>query len=233
MPTGAIHGARNRASPSWQLPDWAAMSPRERLATARLYLVCDARPAEWLRAALRGGVDLVQLRDKSLDDGGIVTAARAFREAADDAGALFILNDRSDLVAACEADGVHVGQDDMSPAAARAAVGPERIVGRSTHAPAQADGAQADPDVDYLSVGPVHATPTKPGRPAAGLDYVEYAARTVTKPWFAIGGLDATNVGTALDRGARRIVVVRAITEAADPEAAARTLEERLGAARA
>jgi thiamine-phosphate pyrophosphorylase len=209
------------------------MSPHERLATARLYLVCDARPAAWLRAALRGGVDLIQLRDKSLDDVGIVTAARAFREAADEAGALFILNDRPDLVAACDADGVHVGQDDVSPAAARDAVGPDRIVGRSTHAPAQADAAQADPDVDYLAVGPVHATPTKPGRPAAGLDYVAYVALTVTKPWFAIGGLDASNVGAALDRGAQRIVVVRAITEAADPEAAARALEERLGAARA
>jgi thiamine-phosphate pyrophosphorylase len=206
------------------------MSPRERLATARLYLVCDARPREWLRAALRGGVDLVQLRDKSLDDAGVVAAAREFRAAADEAGALFILNDRSDLVAACDADGVHVGQDDATPAAAREIVGPQRIVGRSTHAPGQADAADADPDVDYLAVGPVHETPTKPGRPAAGLDYVSYAARTVGKPWFAIGGLDAANVGEVLDRGANRIVVVRAITEAADPEAAARALRRALEA---
>jgi thiamine-phosphate pyrophosphorylase len=209
------------------------MTAHERLATARLYLVCDARPLEWLRAALRGGVDLVQLRDRSLDDDGVVAAARPFRTAASEAGALFILNDRPDLVEACDADGVHVGQDDATPAAARAAVGPERIVGRSTHAPAQADAAQADADVDYLAVGPVHATPTKPGRPAAGLDYVSYAARTVTKPWFAIGGLDAGNVGEVLDRGAERIVVVRAIAAADDPEAAARALGERLGAARA
>jgi thiamine-phosphate pyrophosphorylase len=209
------------------------MSPRERLGAARLYLVCDARPLEWLRAALRGGVDLVQLRDRSLDDDGVVAAARAFRAAASEAGALFILNDRPDLVRACDADGVHVGQDDASPAAARAAVGPDRIVGRSTHEPAQAEAAQADPDVDYLAVGPVHATPTKPGRPAAGLDYVAYAARTVTKPWFAIGGLDAGNVDEVLERGAERIVVVRAIAAAADPEAAARALGERLGAARA
>ena len=216
----------------------AAMSPRERLATARLYLVCDAREPDWLRAALRGGVDLVQLRDKTLGDDALVAAARAFRAAADEAGALFVLNDRPDLVAACDADGVHVGQDDGTPAAARAAVGPERIVGRSTHAPAQADAAAADPDVDYLAVGPVHATPTKPGRPAAGLEYVEYAARTVTKPWFAIGGLDGSTLGAVVDRGARRIVVVRAITEAADPEAAARALRQALegqpvGAARA
>ena len=216
----------------------AAMSPRERLATARLYLVCDARPLDWLRAALRGGVDLVQLRDKTLGDDALVAAARAFRTAADEAGALFILNDRPDLVAACRADGVHVGQDDETPAAARASVGPERIVGRSTHAPEQADAAVADRDVDYLAVGPVHATPTKPGRPAAGLEYVAYAARTVTKPWFAIGGLDASTLGAAVDRGARRIVVVRAITDAADPEAAARALrgaldEEPVAAARA
>jgi thiamine-phosphate pyrophosphorylase len=209
------------------------MTPRERLEAARLYLVCDARPLEWLRAALRGGVDVVQLRDRSLDDAGLVAAAGAFRTAATEADALFILNDRPDLVAACEADGVHVGQDDATPAQARAAVGPERLVGRSTHAPAQADAAQADPDVDYLAVGPVHATPTKPGRPAAGLDYVAYAARTVTKPWFAIGGLDAGNVDAVLDRGAQRIVVVRAIAGADDPEAAARALGARLGAARA
>jgi thiamine-phosphate pyrophosphorylase len=204
----------------------APMSPRERIATARLYLVCDARPREWLRAAVRGGVDMLQLRDKTLDDGGLVAAAREFREA----GALFILNDRPDLVAACGADGVHVGQDDATPAAARAVVGPDAIVGRSTHAPAQADAAGADPDVDYLAVGPVHATPTKPGRPAAGLGYVEYAAQTVGKPWFAIGGLDASNVGAVVERGASRIVVVRAITEAPDPETAARALRDALEA---
>src|SRR5215218_7898781 len=205
------------------------MSPRERLATARLYLVCDARPLEWLRAALRGGVDLVQLRDKTLDDAGLVAAAAAFRAAAAEAGALFILNDRPDLVAACDADGVHVGQDDLPPAAARAVVGPDRIVGRSTHAPAQADAAAADPDVDYLAVGPVHATPTKPGRPAAGLEYVKYAASTVSKPWFAIGGLDRHTLPAAIEAGAQRAVVVRAITDAQDPEAAARELSELLG----
>jgi thiamine-phosphate pyrophosphorylase len=207
--------------------------PHERLATARLYLVCDARPLEWLRAALRGGVDLVQLRDKTLSDSDLARAAEPFRAAASETGALFVLNDRPDLVEACDADGVHVGQDDMAPADARAIVGPDRIVGRSTHEPAQADAAMADADVDYLAIGPVHATPTKPGRPAAGLDYVSYAARTVTKPWFAIGGLEPANLDPVLARGAGRIVVVRAITEAPDPEAAARTLGERLGATRA
>ena len=200
------------------------MTPRERLATARLYLVCPARPREWIEAAIRGGVDLIQLRDKTLDDDGIVAAAQAFR----DTGALFILNDRPDLVEACGADGVHVGQDDSSPAAARAAVGPDRIVGRSTHAPDQAAAADADDDVDYLAIGPVHATPTKPGRPAVGLQYVAHAASAVSKPWFAIGGLDAGNVHEVVERGATRIVVVRAITEAEDPEVAARTLRAAL-----
>ena len=204
------------------------MTPRERIAGAQLYLVCDARPREVLAAAIRGGVDVIQLRDKALSDDGLVTAAREFRAAADAHGALFVLNDRPDLVEACGADGVHVGQDDGEPAAARAAVGRERIVGRSTHAPAQADAAEADPDVDYLAVGPVHATPTKPGRPAAGLDYVAYAAAHARKPWFAIGGLDAGNVAEVAARGATRVVVVRAIADADDPEAAARTLRAAL-----
>jgi thiamine-phosphate pyrophosphorylase len=202
------------------------MTPRERLATARLYLVCPARPRDWLEAAVAGGVDLLQLRDKQLDDDGIVAAADAFR----DTGALFILNDRPDLVDACGADGVHVGQDDETPAQARAAVGPDRIVGRSTHAPAQAAAAQADPDVDYLAVGPVYATPTKPGRAATGLGYVEHASKTIEKPWFAIGGIDRRTVRDVIARGAGRIVVVRAIAEAEDPETAARELKAALHA---
>ena len=205
------------------------MTPRERLRTTRLYLVCPARPRDWIAAAVRGGVDLVQLRDKTLDDDGLVAAAEAFRGH----DALFILNDRPDLVEACGADGVHVGQDDETPAAARALVGPDRIVGRSTHAPDQAAAADADPDVDYLAVGPVHETPTKPGRPAAGLHYVAHAASSVGKPWFAIGGLDASNVHEVVERGATRIVVVRAITEAEDPERAARELREALTHVRA
>jgi thiamine-phosphate pyrophosphorylase len=204
------------------------MSARDRIASTRLYLVCDARPRAFLEAALRGGVDVIQLRDKTLGDDALTGAAREFRAAADAAGALFVLNDRPDLVVACRADGVHVGQDDGSVAEARAAVGPDRIVGRSTHAPEQGAAAAADPDVDYLAVGPVHATPTKPGRPAAGLEYVEWAAAHVAKPWFAIGGLDAGNVGEVVARGASRIVVVRAIAGAEDPEAAARALRERL-----
>jgi thiamine-phosphate pyrophosphorylase len=208
------------------------VTPRERLAAARLYLVCPARPREWIAAAVRGGVDLIQLRDKSLSDAELVEASKAFTGH----DALFILNDRPDLVDECGADGIHVGQDDDPPRIARAAVGPDRIVGRSTHEPDQAIAAMGDPDVDYLAVGPVHETPTKPGRPAAGLDYVAFAAGAVTKPWFAIGGLDAGNVHEVVERGATRIVVVRAITEAEDPEAAARALrsalEGRVGAGR-
>ena len=211
------------------------MTPRERIAGARLYLVCDARPRDFLSAAIAGGVDIVQLRDKTLDDDGLVAAAREFRAAADAGGALFILNDRPDLVAACGADGVHVGQEDASPAEARAIAGPDAIVGRSTHEPAQAHAADTHPDVDYLAVGPVHLTPTKPGRPAAGLGYVAYAAGHVRRPWFAIGGLDGENVAEVVARGATRIVVVRAIADAADPEAAARelraALEQGVGAA--
>ena len=205
------------------------MSARERIGSARLYLVCEARPRAFLEAAIRGGVDVVQLRDKTLGDDELIAAAHEFRAAADGGGALFVLNDRPDLVAACAADGVHVGQQDWSVEDARAAVGPDRIVGRSTHAPDQGAAADADRDVDYLSVGPVHATPTKPGRPAAGLAYVEWAAAHVSKPWFAIGGLHAGNVHEATARGAQRIVVVRAIAEAADPEAAARALRAHLG----
>jgi thiamine-phosphate pyrophosphorylase len=205
------------------------------LAGARLYLVCDARPREFLAAAIRGGVDVVQLRDKALGDDELVVAAKEFRAAADAGGALFVLNDRPDLVAACGADGVHVGQDDLTPAEARAAVGPDAIVGRSTHAPEQARAAEVDEDVDYLAVGPVHETPTKPGRPAAGIGYVEWAAANVAKPWFAIGGLDTANVAEVVAAGASRIVVVRAIASADDPEAAARelraALEGRVGTA--
>jgi len=202
--------------------------PRERIGSARLYLVCDARPRAFPDAALRGGVDVIQLRDKTLGDEALLDAARDFRAAADAVGALFVLNDRPELVGACDADGVHVGQDDGSAAEARAVVGPDRIVGRSTHAPDQGAAADADRDVDYLAVGPVHATPTKPGRPAAGVAYVAWAAAHVTTPWFAIGGLDAGNVAEVTAHGASRIVVVRAIAGAADPEAAARALRESL-----
>jgi len=194
---------------------------RARLDAARLYLVCAEIGGARLRAALRGGVDVVQLRMKDAPDDDVLRAAADVRAACDERGALFVLNDRPDLVAAAGADGVHVGQDDMPIAAAREIVGPDRLVGISTHAPADLAGATG---ADYAGVGPVYATPTKPGRAAATLDYVRHAAAHATLPWFAIGGIDAGNVQDVLRAGATRIAVVRAIAEAPDPEAAAREL---------
>jgi thiamine-phosphate pyrophosphorylase len=207
---------------------------RARLQRARLYLVCDARPGgrepeRFLREALAGGVDVVQLRDKARDDRELLTAAAIFRRACDEAGALFVVNDRPDLAAAAGADGVHVGQDDMAVERAREIVGPERLVGLSTHAPAEVDAAV---EPDYIGVGPVHATPTKAGRPAVGLGLVRHAAQHAHVPFFAIGGLDAANVGEVLEAGATRVAVLRAIAEAPDPRAAARELSEQLQGAR-
>lgn len=193
-----------------------------------LYFVCDRRPggrplSDVLPAALRGGVDVFQLRDKHASDEEILESAAEARALCAAAGALFIVNDRPDLAVAAGADGVHVGQDDTPVAEARAVVGAERIVGRSTHEPAH---LAACAGADYVAVGPIHATPTKPGRPAAGIEYVRHAAvhAPTGVPWFAIGGIDATNVRSIAAAGARRIVVVRAIAEADDPEAAAREL---------
>ena len=162
-------------------------SRRQRLQAAHLYLVCDDRPDDFLAAALRGGVDIVQLRIKDGSDEEVLAAARRFRAACDAHDALFILNDRPDLVHAADADGVHVGQDDTAVAQARELIGPDRLIGLSTHSPAQVDAA-AGADVDYIGVGPVHETPTKPGRPAVGLELVRYAASSASVPFFAIGG---------------------------------------------
>ena len=198
---------------------------RDRLARARLYLVCDRRPEAFLRAALGGGVDIVQLRDKEASDEQVLNAAQAFRRVADEQGALFVVNDRPDLAVAADADGVHVGQDDTPVSEARAVVGTDRVVGLSTHSPDQVAAARG---VDYIAVGPVYATPTKPGRPAVGLELIRHAAAHAPDPWFAIGGIDRETVGAVAAAGARRAVVVRAITEADDPGAAARALREAL-----
>jgi thiamine-phosphate pyrophosphorylase len=206
-------------------------SRRERLRRARLYFVTDVQPGleELLAAALSGGVDMVQLRDKKADDSALVEAASVFRRLCNEHGALFWLNDRPDLVEACGADGVHVGQDDMPVAAARAAVGPGVLLGLSTHAPAQLDAALAEGVADQLSVGPVWETPTKEGRPAAGIEYVRHAAEVAgSYPWFAIGGIDLDNVRQVIEAGASRVVVVRAIRDAADPRAAASALRAAL-----
>jgi thiamine-phosphate pyrophosphorylase len=203
--------------------------PQAALHAARLYLVCDARPDAFLDRALRGGVDIVQLRMKETDpthpsDAEIVATGRRYAAVCAGHGALLIINDRADLVAAAGADGVHVGQDDIALDEARRIVGPGRIVGLSTHSPGQIDAAGERPEVDYIGVGPVHATPTKPGRPAVGLELVRYASAHAAMPFFAIGGIDVTNVAAVHAAGAGRIAVVRALTAAEDPEQAARLL---------
>jgi thiamine-phosphate pyrophosphorylase len=241
-PIAALAG--NRGDREARLRRFEAMSQlghgrRALLRDARLYLVCDARGdgrdlRAFLDAALRGGADLVQLREKRGDERAILDAASTFRAACDAHGALFVLNDRPDLVAPARADGVHVGQDDLPVAQARALVGPDALIGRSTHTPAQVDEAAAMPELDYFAVGPVHATPTKPGRPAVGLELVRHAAgRERALPWFAIGGIDPATIGAVAGAGATRAVVVRALTEAADPEATARALRGALRGARA
>jgi thiamine-phosphate pyrophosphorylase len=210
---------------------------RQRLSTAMLYFVCDARPgsrgaAPILRAALENGADLVQLRDRSLSDEELIVEAAGFRALADEHDALFILNDRPDLVEPCHADGVHLGQDDPSPAAARSTMPPGTVLGLSTHSQEQIEAAHGmgDAGPEYISVGPVWETPTKPGRPAAGLELIETAARISELPWFAIGGIDPDNVGEVIAAGAQRVVVVRAIRDADDPAAATRSLREVVAA---
>jgi len=179
---------------------------------------------ERLRAALRGGVQVVQLRAKEASDSEIVAAGRRMLATCVAHDALLIVNDRPDLAVQIGAHGVHVGQQDIPVAEARRIVGPERLVGLSTHSPAQVDAASADPRVDYIGVGPVHETPTKPGRPAVGLELVRHAAVSARVPFFAIGGIDQANVAAVAAAGARRVAVVRALTEAADPGLAARRL---------
>jgi thiamine-phosphate pyrophosphorylase len=204
---------------------------RERLRRARLYLVIEAAAEPVLAPALRGGVDMVQLRDKHADDESILRAAARFRSACHEHGALFWLNDRPDLALECGADGVHVGQEDEPVGQVRERVGSEVLIGLSTHSPGQFDAALRS-DADQLSVGPVWATPTKEGRPAAGLEYVRYAAEHGgERPWFAIGGIDSGNVAEVVAAGARRVVVLRAIRDAPDPQAAARALAGALAAA--
>jgi len=201
---------------------------RERLRAARLYFVVEAAGLEVARDALAGGADMVQLRDKEADDDSILRAAAGFRRACDEHGALFWLNDRPDLAITAGADGVHLGQEDVPVPEARQQVGRDVLIGLSTHSPEQFDAAR-ESDADQLSVGPVLETPTKAGRPAAGLDAVRHAAAAGrTKPWFAIGGIDLDNVHDVLAAGAERIVVVRAIRDAADPRAAAAALRAAL-----
>ena len=211
---------------------------RARLDAARLYLCTDARTARgdlaaFADAALAGGVDVIQLRDKtggsSLEAAAEIAALEVLAEACARHGALLSVNDRADVALAVGADVLHLGQDDIPVPLARRILGDEVVIGRSTHSVSQASAAASEPGVDYFCTGPCWPTPTKPGRSAPGLDLVRsVAASAVSRPWFAIGGIDGSRLSEVLSAGASRIVVVRAITEAEDPEAAARELRARL-----
>ncbi|MEW2360057.1 thiamine phosphate synthase [Spirillospora sp. NPDC029432] len=211
-----------------------AVALRARLDRARLYLCTDARERqgdlpEFLDAALAGGVDIVQLRQKGLEARQEMEYLRVFRAACERHGALLAVNDRADIAHAVQADVLHLGQDDLPVPAARAIVGEDILIGRSTPAGELAAAAAGEPGTDYFCAGPVWPTPTKPGRAAPGVELLRYAAaQRQGRPWFAIGGIDEGNLDEVLAAGARRIVVVRAITEAADPRAAARSLARRL-----
>jgi thiamine-phosphate pyrophosphorylase len=203
----------------------------ERLARSRLYVVTDARSDRgdlegFLGAILEAGADIVQLREKDTEAGDLLRCAKAFRDAADEHDALFIVNDRPDVALAADADGVHLGQNDLPPRVARRILGANAIIGLSCHTAGQLDAAP--PDADYVTAGPVHETPTKPGRPASGLGVVEHAARTATRPWFAIGGINEETLPAVVAAGSERIVVVRAVTRAEDPAAAVRALRALL-----
>ncbi|MBT2453954.1 thiamine phosphate synthase [Streptomyces sp. ISL-86] len=208
----------------------------QQLSDARLYLCTDARKRqgdlpEFLDAALAGGVDIVQLRDKGMEAGEELEHLQVFAEAARRHGKLLAVNDRADVAHAIGSDVLHLGQGDIPVPAARAVLGKAVVIGRSCHAEAEVDAAVAEPGVDYFCTGPCWPTPTKPGRHAPGLGLVRYTASLAQdRPWFAIGGIDGTNLDEVLDAGATRVVVVRAITEASDPGAAAADLAKRVRA---
>jgi thiamine-phosphate pyrophosphorylase len=210
---------------------------RDRLARARLYLCTDARQRQgdlpaFLDDVLGGGVDIVQLRQKGLEAGEELRLLAEFRRACDAHGALLAVNDRADVAYAAGADVLHLGQDDLPPPVARQILGPGPVIGLSTHDERQATAGAAEQAADYFCTGPVWPTPTKPGRPAPGLPLVRYAAGLgAARPWFAIGGVDETTLDQVLAAGARRVVVVRALTEAGRPGAAARRLADRLAEA--
>lgn len=201
------------------------------LADARLYLCTPDRPdlAAFLDAVLAGGVDVVQLREKHVEARRELRLLEVVREAAERHGALWSVNDRADVAHASGAPVLHLGQDDLPVLAARALLGSDVLIGRSCHDAAQVDAAAVQAGVDYFCVGPTWPTPTKPGRPAPGLALTRHAAALGTdRPWFAIGGIDLDNLQQVLDAGATRVVVVRALTEAADPRAAAEAFKARL-----
>lgn len=206
----------------------------DRLRAARLYVCTDSRSVqddlpEFLDAAYAGGVDIIQLRDKGLEARAEIEALEVLRDAAHRHGKLFSVNDRADVALLVGADVFHVGQGDLTSQQARAVLGPDVILGRSTHSIAQADAAEADPEIDYFCLGPVWETPTKPGRPAISTDPLRALASSASKPWFAIGGISAgERLAEVRAAGAQRIVVVRAVTAAEDPVAAAAELKQAL-----
>jgi thiamine-phosphate pyrophosphorylase len=210
------------------------MNLRARLADARLYLCTDAREATgdlaaFLDAVLGAGVDIVQLRQKGLEARQEIAYLSVFRAACERHGALLAVNDRADIARAVGADVLHLGQDDLPVPIAREIIGPEPLIGRSTHSNVQAAAAAAEDGVDYFCTGPVWPTPTKPGRPAPGLPLIIYSKRLRgARPYFAIGGIDLGNLGEVIAAGARRVVAVRAITQAPDPAAAAAEFARRL-----
>jgi thiamine-phosphate pyrophosphorylase len=203
---------------------------RQRLEQARLYLCTPDRPdlADFLEQVLAGGVDVVQLREKGIEAKRELELLAIVGEVAGRHGALWSVNDRADVAHASGADVLHLGQDDLPVPAARRIISPDVLVGRSTHDEAQVDAAAEEEGVDYFCVGPTWPTPTKPGRPAPGLALTRHAATTSGRPWFAIGGIDLGNLEQVLEAGATRVVVVRALTEAADPHAAAAAFAARL-----
>ncbi len=186
---------------------------------------------DFLHTAYEGGVDIIQLRDKTLEAAAEIEAIQVLAEVAREHGKLFAVNDRADVALLTGADVFHVGQGDLTTRQARTVLGPDVVLGRSCHSPAQVDAALAEPGLDYFCTGPVWETPTKPGRAAVGLDLPRYAAEHAgTTPFFAIGGVDAARLPAVLGTGATRIVVVRAVTEARDVTAAARELRSALPA---
>lgn len=203
---------------------------RQRLADSRLYLCTDSRAergdlAEFADAALAGGVDIIQLREKGMEAADELAALAVLAAACSRHGALLAANDRADVALAAGADVLHLGQDDLPVEVARRIVGPDVLIGRSTHSTEQADAAAVEPGIDYFCTGPCWPTPTKPGRQAPGLDLVRHTALAIPgRPWFAIGGIDDERLPEVRAAGATRAVVVRAITEADDPRAAAERL---------
>lgn len=228
-------GSTDRAQPDRSVPTDGDAAARERLRRSRLYLCTDAREGRGARdfdrfvaACFAGGVDIIQLRDKTIEAARELELLQILARRAREADALFSVNDRADLAVLAGADVLHVGQGDLTPRQGRA-LAPAALVGRSTHDVDQLAAARDDADVDYFCTGPIWATPTKPGRPGVGLDLVRAAAaEPQEKPWFAIGGIDESTLPQVIDAGATRAVVVRVLTGADDPQAVAKRLRARL-----